>query len=96
MNGEIYDPIRQQYPTTYALMQYTGLKDRNGVEIYEGDIVRGDGLRGTGEVVWNAWHGRWDVAKTSQWLQADDDARDGLFVKAEVIGNAYENPELQS
>ncbi len=80
------------------LMQYTGLKDKNGKEIYEGDILKSDSFGYTnddkeinGKVVWNAygWHIKVmneDGCEHFCWI-AD-------FRDIEVIGNIYENPEL--
>lgn len=78
------------------LMQYTGLKDKNGKEIYEGDILEAklkDFIwRGVIEFGWATtdqneygWHyrGRGPIRP-----------QDGIDKKMEVIGNIYENPEL--
>ena len=74
------------------IMQFTGLKDKNGVEIYEGDIARmDDGSSDTYGVVWDdkimgwALDGRYGGMRP--WLA--DYAPD-----LTVIGNIYENPEL--
>jgi uncharacterized phage protein (TIGR01671 family) len=76
------------------LMQYTGLKDKNGKEIYEGDVVKGywwekgESHRHIGRVayVMNAFK----VRGVKQYLGFDD----GLNPSYEIIGNIYENPEL--
>ena len=82
--------------TYYELMQYTGLKDKNGREIYEGDIV--DVImwdKKTTEVV------RWDEIGFFPWTATNVHADDLDFYATsrkaediEVIGNIYENPEL--
>jgi uncharacterized phage protein (TIGR01671 family) len=78
------------HDTRFFPMQYTGLKDRNGKEIYEGDILRWGNLdESTGE---NQIHAvKW---ANGGWVLGD---MDWLYVQAdegEVIGNIYENPEL--
>ena len=71
------------------VMQYTGLKDRDGKEIYEGDVVEVEEWRTKSDK--NGSHWKWYVYAVSfqnqQWLPDDLDG-------ARIIGNIYENPEL--
>jgi len=68
-----------------VLMQFTGLHDKNGKEIWEGDIVTGfNGLKG--EVV---FLGACFIVK---WNEPD--CYPFITEGIEVLGNIYENPEL--
>ena len=78
----------------YVLMQSTGLKDKNGKEIFEGDIVD---YKGRKAVV--KWHGSYAsfIYRFVNELQERVSEWHPLFLAYyhfEVIGNIYENKEL--
>lgn len=70
------------------LMQYTGLKDRNGVEIYEGDILEGRSFQYQEDIkgeVYYSKRGTWDC---------ESFILGGLNEDCEVIGNIHEHQHL--
>ncbi|MER0467827.1 YopX family protein [Bacillus cabrialesii subsp. cabrialesii] len=79
--------FRNEFSNVSPLMQYTGLKDKNGREIYEGDIIL-EHNTDTKFVV------KYDNRHASYYL--DLGIGDGAFMVGdlEIIGNIYENPEL--
>ena len=80
------------------LMQYTGLKDKNGKEIYEGDIFDciyySDGCNHKNEVVWVNQTARFHLKGHGGCQQKF--VAQGVFdmTRKAIIGNIYENPEL--
>ena len=68
----------------YILMQYTGLKDRNGRMIFEGDIVKTGG-NNIFTVTYRLEYAQFCLG-LNMWLNV----RGGI----EIIGNIFENPEL--
>lgn len=69
------------------LMQFTGLKDKNGKEIYEGDIIRWFNSYNEAmvEVI------EWETSKAAFYIPGRGYPKNS---EIEIIGNIFENPEL--
>lgn len=79
----------------YSVMQFTGLKDKNGKEIYEGDIL----THKENYFIKYGPHGLWIMSMVhpkANWELGEGPIKFlyHCYSESEVIGNIHENPEL--
>lgn len=74
-----------------VLMQYTGLKDKNGKETYEGDIIQD--LNGKKYVIKWGINSNGFIAKSTE-IHCNVYSSYHLVPKTKIIGNIYENPDV--
>jgi len=108
----LHDEVKNaKYWVTRAfpvVMQYSGLKDKNGKEIYEGDfLIDDDSEPCRHRIVWMEDKARWELEtlmdESGAWDYGEfpledqisyETGKENMLDSFEIIGNIYENPEL--
>lgn len=98
-DGDLLKPNKEKY----TLMQFTGMFDKNGKEIYEGDIVKQVSYKYSNDeyghkgfyeniskVLYKGRAFQYEWIKTNE-IEMPKDFKENFI---EVIGNIYDNPEL--
>jgi uncharacterized phage protein (TIGR01671 family) len=100
-DGIVWSWIDYKHTSSFVqkgeLIQYTGLKDKNGTEIYEGDVVkynRNEYYRDAEETSEVKYDGYGFAPMKYHRNIEDDSFYSCLISDIEVIGNVFENPEL--
>lgn len=78
-------------PNRYVIQQFTGLKDKNGMDLYEGDILEAVGRRF--ETKWSFIGGHWEFIDHKN---RTGDIIYNMPTEIKIVGNIFENPELLS
>ena len=91
--ADINDMFLSLNDDDYVVMQYTGLKDKNGNPIFEGDIVQWIHLT-HGKIQSEVKYQAGCFCHFPNWSGASWGNLNRVVQSCEVIGNIYENPEL--
>jgi len=99
-NG-LTNPLNRLNDDRYIHLQFTGLPDKNGKEIYEGDILKTSVMHGMPAVIGvMEWHARKAQFGVTAYVEQELPKNIEVNVNSsqnnypEIIGNIFENPEI--